>query len=149
MNENAAREEICRVGASLFARGHVHATAGNISVRLDEEQGGGFRIPPTDACLGRLARLDARGVQLAGDRASKAIALRRRIYAASQAAAAPARCIVHTHGTHGVALTFAPPTPMLEALEETAKSWLLTRRAAPPLANAQIADLRQTFGAHW
>jgi ribulose-5-phosphate 4-epimerase/fuculose-1-phosphate aldolase len=60
MTENQAREEICRVGRSLFERGYVHATAGNISVRLDD----GFLITPTDACLGqldpaRLARLDA------------------------------------------------------------------------------------------
>ena len=63
MSEEATlREEICRVGASLHARGYVHATAGNISVRLDD----GFLITPTDACLGtldpaRLARLDAQG----------------------------------------------------------------------------------------
>ena len=48
MNEAALRDEICRVGASLYARGYVHATAGNISVRID----GGFLITPTDACLG-------------------------------------------------------------------------------------------------
>ena len=42
------REEICRVGKSLFDRGYVHASAGNISVRLDD----GFLITPTDACLG-------------------------------------------------------------------------------------------------
>lgn len=51
---NRARDEICRVGASLFARGYVHATAGNISVRLAPEAGGGFLITPTDACLGNL-----------------------------------------------------------------------------------------------
>jgi len=59
MNESQAREEICRVGQSLFARGYVHATSGNISVRLDD----GFLITPTDACLGfldpaALARVD-------------------------------------------------------------------------------------------
>ena len=51
---------MCRIGRSLFERGYVHATAGNISVRLTD----GFLITPTDACLGqldpaRLARLDA------------------------------------------------------------------------------------------
>lgn len=35
MNESYAREEICRIGRSLFERGYVHATAGNISLRLD------------------------------------------------------------------------------------------------------------------
>ncbi len=96
------REEICRVGASLFARGYAHATAGNNSVRLDD----GFRITPTDACLGqldpaRLARLDAEGRQLDGDRASKTLALHRRIYGADD----QARCVIHTHSTHLVALT--------------------------------------------
>ena len=52
--EAQAREEICRVGQSLFARGYVHATAGNISVRLDH----GFLITPTDACLGFLDPAD-------------------------------------------------------------------------------------------
>jgi len=115
MNENAARSEICRVGRSLFERGYVHATAGNISVALDESEGGGFLITPTDACLGflepdRLARLDARGEQLSGDRASKTIALHRRIYAASAATGAPAHCVIHTHSTHCVALTLASAT---------------------------------------
>ena len=50
MNEADARAEIVRVGRSLFERGYVHATAGNISVRLDD----GFLITPTDACLGFL-----------------------------------------------------------------------------------------------
>ena len=100
--ESRLREEICRVGRSLFERGYVHATAGNISVRLDD----GYLITPTDACLGtldpaRLARLDAQGVQLAGDRASKTLALHRRIYSADPAA----RCVIHTHSTHLVALT--------------------------------------------
>jgi 3-dehydro-4-phosphotetronate decarboxylase len=110
MTENQAREEICRVGKSLFARGYVHATAGNISVQLDASQGGGLLITPTDACLGfldptRLARLDAQGQQISGDRASKTIALHRHIYEASANTGAPARCIIHTHSTHCVALT--------------------------------------------
>jgi ribulose-5-phosphate 4-epimerase/fuculose-1-phosphate aldolase len=98
------KDAICRVGASLHARGYVHATAGNISVR----SGDGFIITPTDACLGtlqadRLAVVGADGQQTAGDRASKTLALHRRIYAAEP----EARCIIHTHATHLVALTLA------------------------------------------
>lgn len=112
MNESTARDEICRVGRSLFERGYVHATAGNISVRLPAAEGGGFLITPTDACLGflepaRLAHLDDEGVQLSGDRASKTLALHRRIYAASAGTAAPAGCVIHTHSTQCVALTLA------------------------------------------
>lgn len=102
--EAAAREEICRVGASLYERGYVHASAGNISVRLAD----GWLITPTDACLGRLdparlARIDVHGQQTAGDRASKTLALHRRIYDA----APEARCVIHSHSTHLVALTLA------------------------------------------
>jgi ribulose-5-phosphate 4-epimerase/fuculose-1-phosphate aldolase len=104
LDEATARSEICRVGRSLFDRGYVHATAGNISMRLAD----GFLITPTDACLGtldpqRLARLDADGRQVAGDRASKTIALHRRIYAATAASGRAAGSVIHTHSTSLVA----------------------------------------------
>jgi ribulose-5-phosphate 4-epimerase/fuculose-1-phosphate aldolase len=104
--ENIAREDICRVGKSLFERGYVHATAGNISVQLDD----GFLITPTDACLGfldpaRLAKVDLNGQQMSGDKASKTIALHRSIYAATAPFVLAARCIIHTHSTHCVALS--------------------------------------------
>jgi ribulose-5-phosphate 4-epimerase/fuculose-1-phosphate aldolase len=219
MSDTALREAICRIGASLYARGYVHASAGNISVRLPD---GRFLITPTDACLGtlepqRLARVDADGTQLDGDRASKTLALHRRIYAAEP----EAQCVLHTHATHLVALTLAgvwapedivpPLTPyyvmkvghvplvpyhrpgdpavadlvaarierqqaagapiravmldrlgpvvwhrtpaeasaVLEELEETARLWLATDRAAAPLGEAQIDELRRHFGARW
>ncbi|RZL65260.1 MAG: aldolase [Variovorax sp.] len=123
MTESEAREEICRVGASLFARGYAHATAGNISVRLEDSEGGGFLITPTDACLGfldpaKLARLDAKLQQTGGDRASKTIALHARIYAAATRFDAGTRCVIHTHATHCVALTLAAtqPAELLPAL---------------------------------
>ena len=104
MNESELRQEICRVGRSLFERGYVHSTAGNISVRLPD----GFLITPSEACLGFLepeilAKVGADGVQLSGERASKTIALHRRIYAADEGAG----CVIHTHSTHLVALTLA------------------------------------------
>lgn len=110
MTERELRQEICRVGKSMFERGYVHATAGNISVRLPETLGGGHLITPTDACLGflepeRLARLDAQGRQLSGDKASKTITLHRAIYEASSRTDAPAACVIHTHSTNCVALT--------------------------------------------
>ena len=108
MNHAALRAQLCAVGASLFQRGLVHATAGNISLRLPD--GDGHLITPTDACLGRLqaadlAHLDADGVQRSGARASKTLALHRQIYAA----APQAHCVIHTHSTHLVALTLAVP----------------------------------------
>ncbi len=110
LSEAQAREEICRVGKSLFDRAYVHATAGNISLRLDDSVGGGFLITPTDACLGFLdpaclARLDGQGHHLAGDQPSKTFALHSRIYAAACRLDPKVRCIIHTHSTHCVALT--------------------------------------------
>jgi ribulose-5-phosphate 4-epimerase/fuculose-1-phosphate aldolase len=118
MKESEAREEICRVGRSLFERGYVHATAGNISVRLDAAAGGGYLITPTDACLGfleadKLARLDANGRQVTGDTASKTIALHMRVYAAAQPFDPKTSCIIHTHSTHCVLLTLGPPAAEL------------------------------------
>jgi ribulose-5-phosphate 4-epimerase/fuculose-1-phosphate aldolase len=104
MDEAGLRDEICRAGQSLFARGYVHATAGNISVRLDD----GYLITPTDACLGflepaRLSKVDKHGKAVSGDRPSKTLTLHQRIYEADP----EARCVIHSHSTHLVALTLA------------------------------------------
>ena len=98
------------MGRSLFERGYVHATAGNISVRVPAEHGGGYLITPTDACLGflqpdELAWVDDAGVQRSGRPASKTLALHRRIYEADPAAG----CVIHTHSSHLVALTLQEP----------------------------------------
>ena len=220
MSIDALRSEICRVGRSLFERGYVHASAGNISVRLTE--GRGYLITPTDACLGflqshALAHVNLEGTQLSGERASKTLAMHRSIYAAEP----EAHCVIHTHATQLVALTLTgvwhandivpPITPyyvmkvghvplipyhrpgdpaaadavaaaiasarergapiravmldrlgpnvwhdspasamaVLEELEETARLWLLTGCCVSPLTDAQIDELRQTFGARW
>lgn len=120
--EVRAREEICQVGRSLCGRGYVHATAGNISVRLDD----GFLITPTDACLGtlrpeRLARLDASGTQTSGDRGSKVIALHRRIYKATASTGAAAGCVIHTHSTHLVACSIRADAAAEGAIGEGAE----------------------------
>ncbi|WP_326544021.1 class II aldolase/adducin family protein [Pseudorhodoferax sp.] len=104
MTHAAQRNEICRVGRSLFERGYVHATAGNISVRLPGDEG--YLITPTDACLGfldpaALAWVAPDGTQRGGATPSKTLALHRRIYDAEPDAA----CVLHTHSTHLVALT--------------------------------------------
>ena len=114
MNESQAREEICRIGKSLFDRGYAHATAGNISVRLDD----GFLITPTDACLGfldpaSLARLNADGRQISGGTASKTFALHSAIYRATQPFSPDTRCVIHTHSTHSVALSLECSDPEL------------------------------------
>lgn len=49
-HESTAREEICRVSKSVFDRGYVHSTAGNIRVALDEADG----VRPSNAEIGHL-----------------------------------------------------------------------------------------------
>ena len=148
MNEAALRNEICRVGRSLFERGYVHATAGNISVRLEGDAG--YLITPTDACLGflqpdRLAQVAPDGTQLAGDRASKTLALHRRIYDADP----EARCIIHTHGTHLVALTLAgvwsdhdilPPLTPYYVMKVGHVPLIPYHRPGDPAAAARVAE---------
>ena len=107
MSEARLRDELCRVGRSLHARGYVHGTTGNLSARLHD----GLLITATDACLGdlepaALVKVDSAGYAVDGaGRPSKTLALHRRIYAV----AAEAGCIVHTHSRALVALSLALP----------------------------------------
>ncbi|MEJ7686295.1 MAG: aldolase [Variovorax sp.] len=155
MNENQAREEICRVGRSLFERGYVHATAGNISVRLDD----GFLITPTDACLGfldpaKLGRLDVDLRQTGGERASKTIALHAGIYRAALRFDAGTRCVIHTHSTHCVALTLddaddelLPPLTPYFVMKVGHVPVIRYQRPGAPDAAAQVESAIESYGA--
>jgi len=147
MSEAEIREEICRIGASLHARGYVHSSAGNISARLDD----GFLITPTDACLGfldpaRLAKLDSAGKQISGDRASKTIILHQSIYAASGSAMG----IVHTHSTHLVALSLLPDTNTGEILPPLTPYYVMKVGHVPliPYRRPGAADVANLVVAH-
>jgi len=103
-SEARLREEICTVGASLYARGYTVGSAGNISARLED----GWLITPTDACLGRLdpaaiAKVGLDGDWVSGDKPSKTLALHRQVYDRNPGVGG----VVHTHSTHLVALTLA------------------------------------------
>ena len=156
MNELESRAEICRIGASLYARGYVHASAGNISVKLDD---GSFLITPTDACLGNLvatelAHVNAQGEQLSGARASKTLTLHRSIYAA----APHARCVIHTHATHLVSLTLqgvwrdtdvVPPiTPYYVMKVGHVPLIPYQRPGAPEVATEVTTRIAQSTAAH-
>ena len=110
MTEAQIHDEICRVGASLFARGYVHATAGNISVRLPNEE---ILITPTDACLGDLRPegLAHAGADLTphpGPIPSKTLVLHQRIVSAARRFDPDVACVIHTHSSHCVALSMDP-----------------------------------------
>ena len=101
-NENKLREEICRIGASLYQRGYTVGSAGNISARLDD----GWLITPTDACLGFLdpaaiSKVNAAGEWVSGDKPSKTLVLHRAVYDNNP----EMHAVVHTHSTHLVSLT--------------------------------------------
>ncbi len=166
LTEHQARDEICRVGKSLFDRGYVHATAGNISVRLAASSGGGFLITPTDACLGaldpaRLARLDDQARQTHGDVASKTIALHARIYRAALRFDAQTSCVIHTHSHGCVAATLAPAqsasetAPMAELLPALTPYFVMKvghvpliayHRPGDPQAAALVAQAIEAYG---
>jgi ribulose-5-phosphate 4-epimerase/fuculose-1-phosphate aldolase len=140
---DALREEICRVGRSLFERGYVHATAGNISARLPAPLGGGVLITPTDACLGTLqpedlAWVDDHGRQRSGHPASKTLALHRRIYEGDPAAGS----VIHTHSTHLVALTLHEPAMGADLLPPITPYFVMKVGRVPRIAYHRPGDPR-------
>lgn len=103
LTEHAAREAICRLGASIFARGLTFGSSGNISVRL---QDGGLLMTPANASLGeldpsRLSHLDEHGALQSGDAPTKEGFLHRVMYDGRPDAGA----VVHLHSTHSVAVS--------------------------------------------
>ena len=102
MTESEVREAICRLGASLFARGLTFGSSGNISVRLDN----GWLMTPTNVALdaldpARLSRLDGDLRLLSGDPPTKESVLHRVMYEGRRDAGA----VVHLHSTHSVAVS--------------------------------------------
>ena len=101
--ETLARDEICRVGASLFERGLTFGSTGNISVRLPD---GGWLMTPTNASLGalepaRLSKFDASGRFASGDKPTKEAFLHFCMYGQRS----DANAVVHLHSTHSVAVS--------------------------------------------
>src|SRR5258706_4317168 len=106
MSDAKIREEICRLGRSLFERGLTPGSSGNISVQTDD---GGWLVTPTNASLGsldpaRLSRLGADGRLVSGDAPTKEVPLHTALYQTRSAA----RAVVHLQSTHSVALSMLP-----------------------------------------
>lgn len=102
LSETRLREEICRLGESLFARGLTFGSAGNISVRLDD----GWLMTPTNVSLGRLdparlSKLDPAGKLVSGDAPTKETFLHRAMYEERPQSEA----VVHLHSTYSVAVS--------------------------------------------
>src|SRR5437660_9100854 len=102
MREAKLREEICAIGASIFARGLTAGSSGNISVRTEE----GWLMTPTNASLGRLdparlSKLDPGSHLISGDPPTKESFLHRVMYEQQR----DTRAVVHLHSTHSVAVS--------------------------------------------
>ena len=103
MSEEARlREEICRLGASIFGRGLTSGSSGNISARIAD----GWLMTPTNISLGRLdparlSKLDGHGALVGGDAPTKESFLHRVMYEER----AKTGAVVHLHSTHSVAVS--------------------------------------------
>lgn len=102
MSESKLREAICRLGASIYARGLTHGSTGNISQKCED----GWLLTPTGSNLGmldpaRISKLDWTGKLMAGDAPSKEAFLHLAMYEERAKNAA----VVHLHSTHSVAVS--------------------------------------------
>ena len=123
MNQSELRDQICRLGRSLFERGLTPGSSGNISVRLDD---GGWLVTPTNASLGfldpaRLSQLDAGGRLVSGDAPTKEVPLHTALYETRSAA----RAVVHLHSTHSVAVSMLPEIDPRAALPPMTPYYLM------------------------
>lgn len=104
--ETRLRELICTLAKSMFDRGLTGGSTGNISARTPD---GGLLVSPTGASFGRLdparlARFDATGRHVGGDKPTKEMPLHAAFYDTRSTAGA----VVHLHSCHSVALSMLP-----------------------------------------
>jgi ribulose-5-phosphate 4-epimerase/fuculose-1-phosphate aldolase len=123
MNETKVREDICRLGRSLFERGLSPGSSGNISAKLDD---GTWLVTPTNASLGfldpaKLSRLDAPGRLISGDAPTKEVPLHSALYQTRTSA----RAVAHLHSTHSVALSMLPEIDPRAALPPMTPYYLM------------------------
>lgn len=102
MSEAKLREDLCRLGASIYERGLTHGSTGNLSARCED----GWLLTPTGSSLGRLdparlSKLDWKGALVSGDAPSKESFLHLAMYEERAHSAA----VVHLHSTHSVAVS--------------------------------------------
>ena len=102
MSESKLRDDICRLGASIYSRGLTHGSTGNISQKCED----GWLLTPTGSNLGlldpsRLSKLDWKGNLVSGDAPSKEAFLHLAMYEEREKNAA----VVHLHSTHSVAVS--------------------------------------------
>ncbi len=151
LSEAQLREEICRLGASLFSRGLTFGSAGNISVRLED----GWLMTPTNVSLGRLdparlAKLDGDGKLVSGDAPTKETFLHRAMYEQRP----DARAVVHLHSTYSVAVSVLADVDAANVLPPITAYYVMRVGRLPlvpyhPPGDLSLADaVRQLAGKH-
>ncbi|MEX0599298.1 MAG: aldolase [Rhodothermales bacterium] len=103
MTETELREQMCRLGRTLFDRGYAVGGAGNLSLRLP---GDTYLVTPTGSCMGRLdagslSKIASDGTLLSGAKPTKEFAFHLDLYGARPGAGA----VVHLHSTYLTALS--------------------------------------------
>jgi ribulose-5-phosphate 4-epimerase/fuculose-1-phosphate aldolase len=101
------REQLCELGASLYARGFTHGSTGNLSARLPS---GEIIMTPTGRSLGslvpeHLSVLDANGQHLSGSQPTKERPLHLAFYATRTEHTG---AVVHLHSCYATALSLLP-----------------------------------------
>lgn len=112
-DERRLRDQFCRWGQSLFARGYTAGSSGNFSARLAD----GFLVTPTNSCLGflepeKLSRLDPSGRHVDGDPPTKEVPLHLSFYKARPQAGG----VAHLHSTFATALSCLEDTDPDDAI---------------------------------
>lgn len=150
-SEAKVRDEIVRLGESMFGRGLTFGSSGNISVRLDD----GWLMTPTNASLGRLdpariSRLDGAGHLLSGDPPTK----ERLLHIAMYDERPSARAVIHLHATHSVAVSCLDEVDKEDVLPPITAYYVMRVGRLPlipfyPPGDEGLADaVRQRAGKH-
>lgn len=102
MDERELRQQMSALCASLFQRGFSVGTAGNVSAKIGDD----ILMTPTNSTLGvidpeRIAKLDAEGNHISGDKPTKEAFLHRAFYETRPQCGA----VVHLHSTWATAIS--------------------------------------------
>lgn len=149
---NRLRDEVCRVGQSLFQRGLTSGSTGNISVRTPD---GGWLMTPTNVSMGaldpaRLSLFDADGRLLSGDAPTKEAFLHFSMYGER----ADAGAVVHLHSSHATAVSIMADIDPEDVLPPLTAYYIMRVRRLPlvpyfaPGDQALAEAVRSLAGRH-
>jgi L-fuculose-phosphate aldolase len=147
MEEQSARDLICKVGKLLYDRSYVVSSDGNVSIRLDENR---VLATPTMTCKGRmsvdaLALTDLDGKALNDKKASSELEMHLLIYRERP----DIKAVCHAHPPHGTAFAVAGlaiDKPMLSEVILTLGCVPLTDYGTP--STNELTEAMKPFVKH-